>query len=106
LPVPVPVMSGLFAGAGQTWAAAIEAFRMEEIATVEIAQREVGQIHLVRPPGLRYIGRVFQMYALTKKREFISEPVSVPGAQIARVIPPFRLKIVMGKMISRERVLV
>src|SRR5436305_2757323 len=64
----------------------------------------MGEIDLVRQPGGRNTCSVFEMHRLPEERQLISKPMPVVGAQITGVIPPFRLEIVMRKVVSGKSV--
>ena len=70
-----------------------------------IGQRQVRQVQVVDAPD-GSVGGVALAFALTEEDQFEAVAVTVPGMDVARVIPPLRAEVGMLEVVARELVAV
>ena len=72
--------------------------------SIDVTQREMGQVHLIRPPGGAHADACCggQLIGLPEEGEFEAEAVAIGRLDIACVVPPFCLEIGMAEVIKGE----
>src|SRR5580765_8104789 len=73
---------------------------MIEMLAVQVAEREMREVEIFHIPD----GSMSRITAdrLAEKRQFESVTMATRGFQIPRVVPPFRLKVRVIVIVSRE----
>ncbi len=73
---------------------------MIEMLAIQVAEREVGKVEIFHIPDCG-MSRI-TTDRLAEKRQFESVTMATRGFQISRVVPPFRLKVRVIVIVSRE----
>ncbi len=103
LPIAIPHASLLLVRSGDVRAGSIEPLRMQELASIDVALREMRHPNIPKIPNC--LGRL-TVDSLTEESEFEAKASTLLGTKIPRVIPPFGLKLRMVEMVPRELELV
>jgi len=77
---------------------------MIKLTAIEITYSQVSQVQIVNIPRRRFSG--ITINCLTEKRQFKAEAMTIRCSEIACVVPPLGLKIVMVEMVAREFVMI
>ncbi len=102
LPIAVPDAPTAFANARDSRSGSIGALRVQKLAAIQIAQRQVRQVQVADVP--RICLRVFAIHPLEEKRQLKSKTAAIRSFYVPRVVPPLGLEVRMIKVIARERV--
>src|SRR5206468_11521225 len=87
LPIAVPDLLLLQAGARNPRTGAIQSLRLVEALAVDVAKRKVGQVEILHLPGVARL--LVAADRLAKERQLEAEAVSGGCLEIAGVVPPF-----------------
>ena len=93
------------ARAGDARTRTVEALVIPEALAIDIGQRQVRQIQIVDAPDGR-VGGVALVLALAEEDQFEAVAVTVPGVDVARVIPPLGAEIGVLEVVARKLVAV
>jgi hypothetical protein len=104
VPVTIPTFLLSIANSRQARSGTIGLLGLIKPPTIEIAESQMGQVEILNVPRGRL--RTITIHRLAKTTQFEAEEMAVSRREIARVIPPLRLKIGMVEMVARELVMI